>query len=459
MKKKGRRRRPKNQAEVPVRGSQIGLGAAVPEDALEIWADAVVGVLILVVLLIAKWGLAATSTFQLLEESFYDVLQLRLSSKLDEKQLKVVVVDITDMKMDRAANSRRYDFTDRGELQQLVRKLVTGGPRAIGLDTDFTPYAVQRQQDHSFLDACLLLRYPPHGSQTNPVPVYVGLHDAVGLGPDLCLAEPQYGVLAAFIGFPNVNEHESRRWTVEWMKIPYDDEAGQKRKWLCPSLAAAVTTQHVSPPPAWISWAADDVTFTEPNAFYSGKKFDIDYSPLEALEENSVPLRDIDSYLGKDYFRDKYVFVGRGKLSHDTGDKYPIPGRRGDAHSGVYIHACAAYTLLRRPLFAVKLWGDIVLDCAVGLPVIFVVAWIRFHYRRLEHHAVLAFITLLAVLVVIGVGFFMVNVTRLMWDDFVVVAASLLLHQSLESTTGPLTERLVHSLPLAWRSSGNRGAG
>jgi CHASE2 domain-containing sensor protein len=473
MKKHGREERRKNQTKGSVIGSDTELQTKEREAVRHIEAGVYIGLLLTAVLFFVKLGVEQWPVCQLLEESVYDLLQFRLSSRLDAKTLQVIVVDITEMKMDRNSRDRKYDFTNRCDLQDLIQKLAAEQPLGIGLDTDFTPYAnqpsgtgldtnctpyaSQRVQDLQFLQFCLALKRPLVKKPLGPGQdflVHVGLHETVALGPDLCLADPRFGVLAAFIGFPNVDENESHKRIVEYLTIRYEDEATNKT-WRCPSLAVAVTQRDVKPPSRVIAWATQTVTLKQ-NPDYDVTEFAIDYSPLKALEDNTVLLHDLDSYLHKNYFRDKYVLIGRGKLSRDTGDKYPIPGRPGNSHAGVYVHACAAYTLLRGPLFELNRLGRSLLDIILTLFVIFVVAWIRYHYRReaerVAHERLLSFVTLLAVLVAIGVGFFMVNVTRLMWDDFLLVAASLLVHRSLESKTEGLTAWLVHALPGAWRS-------
>jgi CHASE2 domain-containing sensor protein len=451
MKKQGREERRKKRAKGSVPGSHVDLSAREREAKRDIFADVAKGLILLVVLLAVKrFVFEPLPTFQRIEESVYDFLQLRLSpDKPDAKTLQVVVVDITDMKMVSAPGDRKYDFTSRDKLHDLVQQIAAEQPRAIGLDIDFTPYANQRGQDLPFLKFCRDLKRP--GPVEERLPVYVGLHEAVALGPDLCLADKSFGVLAAFVGFPNVKEDESRKWIVERLKIPYEDEFGQKKIWDCPSLAAAVIQKPIKPTPPWIAWASRNLESIQ-GYDYSGTAFMIDYSPLEALEGNSVPWGDLDRYLNKNNFRDKYVLIGRGKLSRDTGDKFPIPGRRGNAHAGVYVHACAAYTLLNGPLIAVTDKGRILLDILLAVSVIVAVAVTRYHYRRQADRVipqnVLAFFTFLAVMVTVGVGFFMVNVTHLMWDDFLIVAVSLLLHRWMEGKS----EGFVHSLGSAWRS-------
>jgi hypothetical protein len=286
----------------------------------------------------------------------------------------------------------------------------------------------------------------------------------VALGPDLCLTEPRFGALAAFAGFPNVREQESRKWMVESVAIKYEDaESHVQKPWICPSLSAAVTARHVDSAPWWIRWAVQDV-FTDDDSRprvadatasdrAGMKKFLIDYSPLEALEEHSIPSRELSSFVATNSIEGKYILIGRGKLSRDTGDKYPIPGRRADAHCGVYIHACAAYTLLRGPLFVVTNAAKLSWDFLLAFAGIFGIAFVR--YRRADRgrpagdHLPLLF-TATVIIFTIGIGFMAVNVTRLMWDGFLLVALSLLVDHSLESKTEPFVERLAAWMPRGW---------
>src|SRR6266496_5015694 len=56
-------------------------------------ADLIVGLLLTGLLLVGKTAAEHTQACKFMEESFYDLLQLRLSSKLDAETLKVIVVD------------------------------------------------------------------------------------------------------------------------------------------------------------------------------------------------------------------------------------------------------------------------------------------------------------------------------------------------------------------------------
>src|SRR5690349_9925119 len=76
-------------------------------------ADVCVGLLLTGALLFAKLAVEHTQTGEFIEQSFYELLQLRLSSKLDAETLKVIVVDISGMKMDRQPRDRDRDFTNR----------------------------------------------------------------------------------------------------------------------------------------------------------------------------------------------------------------------------------------------------------------------------------------------------------------------------------------------------------
>src|SRR5580658_10387822 len=101
MKKQGREERRKKRAKGSVPGSHVDLSAREREAKRDIFADVAKGLILLVVLLAVKrFVFEPLPTFQRIEESVYDFLQLRLSpDKPDAKTLQVVVVDITDMKM------------------------------------------------------------------------------------------------------------------------------------------------------------------------------------------------------------------------------------------------------------------------------------------------------------------------------------------------------------------------
>jgi CHASE2 domain-containing sensor protein len=418
-------------------------------------ADAIIGLLLTGILLVGKIAAEHTQVCKFMEESFYDLLQLRLSSKLDAETLKVIVVDIAGMRIDRHPRDPNYDFTDRTELLNLVQQIAEQQPRGIAVDIDFTPYANQRGQDRQFLDSCLSLYKPRSDSHMPAVPVYVGIHETVALGPDLCLGEPRFRDLAAFIGFAHSRENEGRKRIADQLQITYLDTFEHQRIWYCPSLSSAVTQTHITLPSRWVAWALKPLSVVEDTG-YKSSEFLIDYSPLEAIEKNTVSFQNIDSYLRKNAFYDKYVFIGRGQLSRNTGDKFPIPGRRSDSHAGVYIHACAAYTLLRGALFELSGAGRLLLDVVLALFVIVGVALVRYHYRdragEVAYHRVFAFFTLLAVLLTVLIGFYMVDVTRLMWDDFVIVVVALLLHRSLEHKFDRIAQWAVRSVADAWNA-------
>jgi CHASE2 domain-containing sensor protein len=441
----------------------VRAGTHVREAKRRIAADVVVGLLMTAFFIVACDAFERTSTGEFLEESVYDFLQLRLSSKLDASSLQVLVVDIGDMKMDRDPVDRRRDFTNRDELQALVEKIGAHHPAAIALDTDFTPYANQREQDRRFLDFCLnLAEQGPNGGNRR-LPVFVGLHEAVALGPDLCLTEPRFASLAAFVGFPNVREEESRKWMVESVAVPYEEEATHAQKiWNCPSLSAAVTDRRVKPAPRWIRWAIEDVfvdeeslpRVTEASAAGIGQaRFLIDYSPLEALEKNSIPSGEIEAFLQDHSIEGKYILIGRGLLSRDTGDKYPVPGRRANAHPGVYVHASAADTLLRGPLWEITDFARLLIDIVFSLASILGLAAIRLRRLRRggqpEDDRLSLVATTAVITVTVAVGFVTVNITRLMWSDFLLVALSEIVDYSFESHIEPFTDRVAALMPLA----------
>jgi hypothetical protein len=221
--------------------------------------------------------------------------------------------------------------------------------------------------------------------------------------------------------------------------------------WSCPSLASATSNKHLIKPSRWTAWALSPVTFPIGHIF-SSDQFVIDYSALEDIEKTSLRW-DSDDF---PQMTGRIVLVGRGKGSHSTGDKYNIPGRPGSTHAGVYVHACAAYTLLKGALYTLSGRGRFVFDLGLSLAIIFAVVAARLYAVRAQfeadHTRLQLWLTTAAVAVTIVIGYALVNVTRFLWDDFLFVAIALTLHRWFESRLQPVTRPMALSLDRVWKS-------
>src|SRR5262249_15941922 len=150
------------------------------------------------------------------------------------------------------------------------------------------------------------------------------------------------------------------------------------------------------------------------------------------------------------------VLIGDGSLGK-ARDIFVIPGRQQPV-PGIYLHACAIYTLAMAPLYELTLLGRIVIDVSLLLLILLAITFIRprkVNSARLED--------LLTLLVVVGVilGGMFVRSTCLMWNDFILTLGGLLLHPRLQDFFWHMLEKapqvLVALLCEPHRKQGKEG--
>ncbi len=417
-------------------------------------ADVLVGLAIALLLTTVNWGIEKTAFGEQFRESTYDVLQLQLMSKFDPANLEVTVVDITGIPTTRAT-SHDYDYTDRQQLKNLIRKIAAQGPRAIGVDVDFTPYPDQMSDDDEFLTYCAKLRKPDPASSRLAVPIYVATFQSLLLGPSFALYEPDYAPLAAYAGFPLAGEDETPKKMVDSVVVHYFDENHNTQDWTVPSLSAATAGIPIAPPAKWASWAIDRVSNVTKEGFNS-TEFYVNYGPLDGIIARTIAWD--DSRIGTDahLLDGKIVLIGRGQQATSSGDRHILPGHRGKLFAGVYIHACAAYTLLHHPLQKLTFKGRTALDISLSLLVLIPVALVRWRYRAAEphggiaHHRLSAVLTVITAVVAFAAGVYAVNVHHLMWDDSLFVATALLIEGLVERRLVSTVQFIAHLLTLGW---------
>ena len=166
-------------------------------------------------------------------------------------------------------------------------------------------------------------------------------------------------------------------------------------------------------------------------------EFLVDYSPL-ALLASSAPDALNPGELAKADLNEKIVLLGRTK---NTTDTFTVPGKPEQPYAGVFLHACAIYTLEtpaalsplgvgphrhRLPVLSSRFSGRLSL--------------IRLNRHKqgeevvMEHRVLRRMINFEALFLIVG-AVWLVPYTHLMWDDFLLVAIVLVAHSPIEHAT------------------------
>lgn len=406
------------------------------------------GLVVTFILLLTKEWLEVTPIGERLKSNTYDLLQERLSSAINNEDLPVVVVDISESDaLKQKASDGGDAVTPREPLIKLITAIAKQKPRAIGVDVDFSPEQGRylTRTDPEFFAACLRLR-----DVTN-VPIFLGIFRSQTLPPDTWLGSRDYEPLAASIVVPN-----DFKKMAQWMQV-YGDTP---RK--VPTLSAALADAFYKSdwqPPRLLRWVLVSTEEKKLAPRIKVAEFLIDYSPLDALDKETMRLKalvkqpEVASEL-REELTDKIVLIGGATLGKES-DTFVAPNRSSPI-PGVYVHACAAYTLIKGPLYewkpTIRLTLDILLSAIVFGIVIAVTEYYRLRTDRIvatRRLGVAVALSIACVLVVVGVG--LVPRTRIMWDDFLLVIVVVLVHPSVEDGAGKLWAWLRNGWRLAWR--------
>ncbi len=216
-------------------------------------------------------------------------------------------------------------------------------------------------------------------------------------------------------------------------------------------------------PHPWFGWLLESIRTKTLGPELSVAEFLIDYSALEDLEKEGpvtkLAVRNILNENSKEpvdltfLLQNKIVLLGDGTLGK-ARDNFVIPDRQ-DPAPGVYVHACATYSLVEAALYRWTPAGRFMIDLLLSLMVFGSVALISVSYERKTTQTVarqrlqLIFAMIIVLFVVLG-GTTLVRITRLMWDDFILVSAALLLHPSVEKYGGRSLQWARDAFPAIW---------
>ena len=399
----------------------------------EIWTSFVMSLVFTAVLLGLKSLVEKTDIGKRIESMSYDLLQHHLA--VEKGDLKVVVLDISGIQMRPTLGAQPGLVTDREPLKAIVTGLAARKfpPSSIGLDVDFSPDAHgYADPDDPNLFASFL------GSA---VPIRVGVNSSVALGPRRWLGDESYIGLASCVVVPHPEDDKSSWYMPEWVDVnyPVGNFGGDSGR--CPSMGVELAQVSVKDPPKWARLFAET---SRENSDTQNKdnrlrktEFLVDYSPLDKLISTAVDAAN-PTALAAANLGGKVVLLGR---TSNTTDMFTIPGRPEHPYPGVFLHACAAYTLLENyPLYHLKESGRILFDVIFSLAIFVPLLWNRLRKHRqgkevvIGHHAP-SIASCIEAAILVFLAIWLVRWTHLMWDDFILVALALVVHTPIEHTT------------------------
>lgn len=394
----------------------------------------VLGFVITALLVGAKILIEHTSWGHRAELWAFELLQGRLSAFNPKEQLPVVVVDVSNI-----GEGKDKEIIDLEKLKEVIRAIAEGNPRVIAVDAVVTPELENPDDDSEaerqnrreqryfdFLNFCQQKIKEEKG-----IPIFLAVGDRVLGEPKDWLGDEKYKELAATIIIPR---QETTRIPIWFRPNPKSEKLFS----LSASLAKAYQKIHL---PDSLAWAVESVDeefpgteiHLEEDMEYASAL--VNYSKLEAIKENKLlTISQTSIKEASEKFYNRMVILGDGTTGKAV-DNYIVIGRN-EVIPGVYIHASAAYTFAREPMYEFKCWVRLALDFALSALVIFSVAIFRwrhlddeepFSWEKLQNRLVLLFLLVTCIL-----AFLLVRYTGILWLDFLLVMIALWLHPKIE---------------------------
>lgn len=389
-------------------------------------------VAITVLLILIKLRIEKTDFGQLVESMSYDLLQHHLRAPASINDLPVIVLDISGIEMKPTLGSNPPLVTDRAPLKRIVENLLNlpNGPRAIGLDVDFSPdaHGYAHPDDQDLFDTFMKAK----------IPITVGVHNSLALGPERWLNDPKYIDLASCVVVPKPDAGQSTRYMPEETIVNYPTPMSRGIDEHCSSMAFALEYNPAKNLASHVGWFLESSRINDnPNLRQIvSSEFLVDYSPLELLAKSPPDALDTGE-LANAGLKGKIVLLGRTK---NTTDTFTVPGKPEQPYAGVFLHACAIYTLENRPLYRLSEFGHIAIDFLFSLVIFGPALLFRLNRHKqgkevgMEHRFLARMINFEALILFVA-AVWLVPYTHLMWDDFILVVIVLVAHSPIEHAT------------------------
>ncbi len=409
-----------------------------------VFGDFLSALLIIAIVLGIKLLVERTSLMEQFDLIGYTWLQNRLYANIHPDDLPVQILDIGNLSPVYVAGALT-PVTPRDRLLELLKALAYQQPAAMGVDIDFSQNEHgyrDPQHDPAFFQSVAELR------ERTGVPIFLGIADSAGL-PSSEWLPGGYQKLAACILVPRNDD----RKTLKALRIG----GAEPGPTMSVALASPLLHRNLRERP-WLTWAFRQFEDKKLSEAISAEEFAVDYSPTAILEHDklsTISSRSIEE-MGQ-RFKGKVVLIGDATVDKaSAGDNFPMPTHPWATFPGIYIHACAVYTLLRSPLYEATFAGRVCLDLILSLLVVAAVFGIRGYYARRTVRPVAAkrlqvFFSWLAAIGTLCIGLVLVAEFGILWDDFLIVCAVLLIHPGVEEHVERFFHWMAKTAPAAWQ--------
>jgi CHASE2 domain-containing sensor protein len=426
-------------------GSQLDNGSDRP-----IVKSLLAGLIITFLILGIKWWFEDASLYQNLQRACYSWLQARLSTPSRREDLPVVIVDISDLEYTTTeVEGKRFTVTPRDHLWKLIEAIAAQGPKVIGVDIDFSPnqfgYVDPLVDPGFFRDISAL-------SKQKGIPIFLGIKRSQARSADMWLGNKEFADLAANIFISDDDNRKMLKWV-----LPSGSDTTSRSANERPGLAmcAVLAGPFKSVDNRFhkrLTWAIEQSSEVQPAPDLTGEEFLVDFSPIEALKVTR--LKTTNAAVIKDQgwlLANRAVLIGDGTPGENR-DAFIVPQQdQKQPVPGVYLHASAAYTLIKAPLYEFTAVGRLGMDFLLSVIVLISVTFARLYVtnrtkvparkkvpartndRFAQWRATYLFI-LTVTLISITIGIVFVHKTRVIWDDFLFVLLALWLHPVFERT-------------------------
>ncbi|MCE4554281.1 CHASE2 domain-containing protein [Roseateles cellulosilyticus] len=391
------------------------------------------GIVITVAMISLKVAFEHTPWGEAAEQYTYRLLS-RVLPEYRRGGTDVVLIDISRIRGGESLEDGKLRPTSRVELQDILTTLAQMRPYSIGVDIDFSPTidGWVDDSDPEFFKYCLKLK------QATPI----------ALGVFRSLREPR----AAWLGLPEFASLAGGMWlpptglerTPAWTQAP-----GVADK--LPSLGAKLASAHGEEPLSQEDEQGLRRRFRERVVLTQMNKKQLlvgevltNHSLVGQLKE--APIRITKA---KDLLAHRERIVGRivivGDLRPTSGyDSFDIPTEPSGS-PGMVVHASNAYTLAAEPVWEFSHTARFGIDLTLSAALIGAAIWLKrsrssWSTGNATRSQFRALFWLIAV--TIAACALAVYSLRVFWLDFFLVAASLLLHPSLEK----MLHRRTHNL-------------